>query len=348
MQTTREELIKRIEKHEVESVTLVYGQETFFFDEILSALRAAYKGASGWGFETVDAQTLDAKGLAASAATLAFDAGVKVTVVRSASRLRKDQLEVVEKIAARQAKERAVVLIADKEGKATDALLKWAKEHKVTTCELASPKPAELSSWLRAESAKRGFSVDEETTDFLLDLSTGNLLAISQILDKLDLFRGDKTKVNFKDVQDLLSDSFQKGVYDCIRAVFDRNRDKAAKEMKRVLRFGTNEGIVELLYAISREAFTLLKYQLLKEKGLSRDALGKELRLGSRAWLLNKEYPERASKWPKERLEKLLHRLAEVDIAIRTTGRDAEAMLEQIVIGNLAPTSVEETDEIFV
>ena len=348
MQTTHEELIKMIEMRELGSVTLVYGQETYFFDEIISALRTAYKGASGWGFETVDAQTLDAKGLAASAATLAFDSGSKVTVVRSASRLRKDQFEVLEKIASRPARERAVVLIADKEGKSTDTLVKWAKERKLSACELRSPKPAEMASWLRAESAKRGFGVDEETAAFLLDLSSGNLVAISQILNKLDLFRGDKTKVNFKDVEDLLSDSFQKGVYDCVRAVFERNRDKAAKEMRRVLRFGTNEGILELLYALSREGFTLLKYQLLKEKGLSRDALGKELRLGSRAWLLNKEYPERSRSWPKERLDKFLHRLADVDIAIRTSGRDAEAMLEQIVIGNLAPTSVEDFDEIFV
>jgi DNA polymerase III delta subunit len=173
-------------------------------------------------------------------------------------------------------------------------------------------------------------------------------MALSQMLAKIDLYRGDKPDVNFKDVEDLLSDSFEKGVYDCVRAVFERNRDKAMREFARVLRFGVSDGVVELVYALSREAFTLLKYQLLKEKGLSRDFLGKELRLGSRAWLLNKEYPERARKWPKERLEKFLHRLADVDLAIRTTGRDAEAMLEQIVIGNLAPTSVEESHEIFV
>ncbi len=348
MQTTREELLAKIEKRELESVTLVHGEEPFFTDEVVSALRAVYKDVSGWGFEVVDAQTLDARGLAASAATLAFDSGTKVTVVRSASRLRKDQLEVIEKIASRQAKERAVVLLADKEGKAVDALVKWAKERKIMTCQLQSLKPAEMTSWLKAESTKRGFSVDEETQGFMLDLSSGNLLAMSQILDKLDLFRGGKTKVYFKDVEDLLADSFEKGVYDCVRAVFERNRDKAAKEMKRVLRFGTGQGITELLYALSRETFTLLKYQLLKEKGLSKDALGKELRLGSRAWLLNKEYPERARNWPKEKLERLLHRLADVDIATRITGRDAEAMLEQIVIGNLAPTSVEDFDEIFV
>lgn len=348
MQTTREEFLQRIGKRELESVTLVHGEEPFFFDEIVSALRTAYKDASGWGFETVDAQTLDAKGLAASAATLAFDSGTKVTVVRSASRLRKDQLEVIEKIASRQAKERAVVLISDKEGKAADTLVKWAKERKVMTCGLYSLKPAETASWLKAESTKRGFSVDEETSGFILDLTSANLLAMSQILDKLDLFRGQNTRVHFKEVEDLLSDSFEKGVYDCVRAVFDRNRDKAVKEMKRVLRFGIGQGITELLYAFSREGFTLLKYQLLKEKGLSREALGKELKLGSRAWLLNKEYPERARNWPKERLQKLLHRLADVDIATRTSGRDPEAMLEQIVIGNLAPTSVEDLDEIFV
>lgn len=356
MQITREELYNRIKKKELASVTLVYGSEEFFLEELVAVLRNKFKDASGWGFEILDAQSMDSSALAASASTLAFDMGIKVSVVRSATRLKKEQLEFFKRMAGRDAKERAVILIAEKEGKQLDALLKWAKEAKIIVCELQSLNQAEVASWLRSESSKLGFSIDPKTLDFMIDVSASNLIALSQMLAKIDLYRGDKTSVNFKDVEDLLSDSFEKGVYDCVRAVFAIGqgrispslREKAIREFARVLRFGASDGVVELVYALSREAFTLLKYQLLKDKGVSKDALAKELRLGSRAWLLNKEYPERAIKWPKERLEKFLHRLADVDLAIRTTGRDAEAMLEQIVIGNLAPTSVEETHEIFV
>jgi len=242
---------------------------------------------------------------------------------------------------------RVVVLMAEKDLKSSDNLLKWAKKQKVTICQLISPKPRELGTWLKKQASAKGFSLDKATIDFMIDLSAGNLMALAQMLTKIDLYRGEGNRVGLKDVEDLLHDSFEKGVYDCVRAVFARDRDRASRELHRVLRFDLTQGIIQIVRALSREAFTLLKYHELKGRVPSEE-MAKELRLGSRRWLLSKEYPERARKWPKERLHRLLTRLAEVDLAVRTTGRDAEAMLEQVVIGNLAPTSVEEFDEVFL
>lgn len=363
MHITRQELAKRIKARDLPAALLCYGEEAFFHEEILTALRANYGGAGSWGYEVVDAALLDPAQLLASAGTLSFGGETKVTVLRSAHKLKKDQLQALERVAAHPAKERealrevlgevlrevlrVVVLMAEKDLKSSDNLLKWAKKQKVTICQLTSPKPRELETWLKKQASAKGFSLDKATIDFMIDLSAGNLMALAQMLTKIDLYRGEGDRVGLKDVEDLLHDSFEKGVYDCVRAVFARDRDRASRELHRVLRFDLTQGIIQIVRALSREAFTLLKYHELQGRVPSEE-MAKELRLGSRRWLLSKEYPERARKWPKERLHRLLTRLAEVDLAVRTTGRDAEAMLEQVVIGNLAPTSVEEFDEVFL
>jgi DNA polymerase III delta subunit len=336
---------------------LCYGEETFFHEDILKKLRESYGGQGGWGYEVVDAASLDPARLVASAGTLSFGGGTKLTVIRSANKLSNTQLEELSKITGRSVRERAVVLLAEKNLKTTDKLLKWAGENKVNICRFSAPKPRELGRWVAEHAGSKGFTLDATTIAFIVDLSAGNLMGIIKMLDKIDLFRGDSTRVNKTDVADLLHDSFEKSVYDCVKAFFAsrgeqgikeeqrRYRQKATAEFHRVLRFNKNDGIIKFLRALSREAFTLLKYHHLAGK-ISGDALAKELKLGARKWLLKDEYPARARAWPRERLHRLLRRLAEVDLAIRTTGRDAEAMLEQIVIGNLAPTSVEEYDEI--
>ncbi len=368
MRITREELIKRIKARDLAGGLLCYGQEMFFHQQILDLLRETYADAGGWGYEVVDAALLDPAQLLASAGTLSFGGGTKATVIRSAHKLKKDQLQALERVAAHPEKERevlrevsrkalrdvlrdvlrVVVMMAEKELKATDNLLKWAKEQKITVCHLASPKPSELTSWLKTQASSMGFSLDYRTVDFMVDLSAGNLMALSQMFTKLDLFRGEKKRIGLKEVEDLLHDSFEKGVYDCVRAVFARDRNKASRELHRVLRFDPREGILQIVRTLSREAFALLKYEELLAKGASQDEIAKELRLGAKKWLLEQKYPERIRNWPKERLHRFLMRLAEVDLAVRTTGRDAEAMLEQIVIGNLAPTSIEEFDEVFL
>ena len=351
MHITRQELAKRIKARDLPAALLCYGEEAFFHEEILTALRANYGGAGSWGYEVVDAALLDPAQLLASAGTLSFGGETKVTVLRSAHKLKKDQLQALERVAAHPAKERevlrVVVLMAEKDLKSSDNLLKWAKKQKVTICQLTSPKPRELGTWLKKQASAKGFSLDKATIDFMIDLSAGNLMALAQMLTKIDLYRGEGDRVGLKDVEDLLHDSFEKGVYDCVRAVFARDRDRASRELHRVLRFDSREGMLQIIRALSREAFALLKYHELKGRVPSEE-MAKELRLGSRRWLLSKEYPERARRWPAERLHRFLMRLAEVDLAVRTTGRDAEAMLEQVVIGNLAPTSVEEFDEVFL
>lgn len=347
MRITIEELYKRIKARDMPGLTLIHTEETFFIEELLGLLRAAYSSEGGWGYEVVDASLVDAASLVSSAGTLSFGGTTKATVIRCAQRLKKAHMEALEKISAKKASERIVILLADKTLKTSDNVLKWAKEVKASLCHISTPKASELSRWLENQASIKGFKLEPTTQAFMLDLAAANLMALSQMLAKIDIYRGEKTEIGLKDVEDLLADSFEKGVYDCVKAVFARDRARASREMHRVLRYGINDGVIEITRTLSREAFSLLKYAELRSRGLSRDAIATQMKLGPRKWLLDSQYPERAAKWSGERLHNLLVRLAEVDMAVRTTGRDPESMLEQIIIGNLAPTSVEEYDEIF-
>lgn len=357
MQISYAKLLAAAQKRDVAPAVLMYTGEAFFIEEILKTLRDAYGGQDRWSYEVKDTASLDPASLTASAATLSFGGETKLTVVRSSHKLRMDQLDAIQRIVSHPMQERALFLIAEKELKARDKLIEWAKAHKLEICHPAGPKSKDLKKWVIGQVSAKGFSVDAKTVGYMIDLTAGNLMAITQMITKIDLYRGDASQVGFSEVEDLLHDSFEKSVYDCVKAFFlsrkvdgkidDAMRQKASVELHRVLRFSKNEGILHIIRALAREAFNLLKYHQLAGR-VSAEALAKELRLGARKWLLEKEYPARAQRWPAERLHRLLARLAEVDFSLRVSGRDAEAMLEQIIIGNLAPTSVEEQDEIFL
>ncbi|MBN2380825.1 DNA polymerase III subunit delta [candidate division WOR-3 bacterium] len=348
MRYTRGELTKCIKARDLPGTVLIFGQEAFFFEEIIKLLKENYS-RGGWGYEVVDASELDIRCIASATVSLSFDSATKLTLVRSAHRLTESQLHALEKLILTNSKDRILILTAqvDKAKKSVDNLVAWAQEHKIAVCQLNPPRPKELEKWLEDEISKRDFTVSKETFDYMIDISAANLLALSQMLDKLDIFRGEKKNIKLADVEDLLHDSFEKSIYDCMKAVFSRNRDLASSEMRRVLSFNKNDGILQIVRILTNEAFRLLKYNELIAGKASREEIAKALRLGSRKWLLQKEYPDRARKWPSKKLHRLLKALAEVDLAVKITGRDAEAMLEQVVIGNLAPTSVEEFDEIF-
>lgn len=356
MQITREGLIKDIKERNLHTLTLVHTDEAFFIEEILGHLRETFGLEGGWGYEVLECSIVDARSLTASAGTLSFGGTTKATVIRSAQRLKKDQMDALARISSGNSKERIVVLLADKTLKASDSIIKWAKETGAAVCHIPIPKPQELSRWLESRASEKGVTLDARTAGFMTDMVSGNLMALDQMLEKIDLYRGKKGQIGIEDLEELLADSFEKGIYDCVKAVFaigqgkipSALREKATDEMHRVLRYGVNEGVLEITRALAREAFSLLKYVELHSLGLRRDAIAAKMKLGPRKWLLEKEYPDRARKWPRERLHNLLIRLSEVDLAVRTTGRDAEAMLEQVIIGNLAPTSVEEYDEIFL
>jgi len=364
MRITRDELMSRIREGSLKGHVMCHGEEVFFHNQIISTLRKQYGGAGSWGFEMVDASALDPARLFSSAGTLSFGGGTKVTVIRNANRLNLSQLSGLEKIITNQSSERVVMFFAEKHLSQKNELLAWCRDKKMDICSLNPPKPRELVGWIKDLSREKGFSTDKETIDFILDISAGNIVAINQMLDKIDLFRGESNKISFADTQDLLNDSFEKKIFDCVNAVFAvrsgkvprsqldevvKERETAALEMQRVLRFDPRDGILNLVRTISREAFNLLKYHELKIAGAGKEEIAKVLRLGaSRKWLLERDYPARAARWPKERLHRLMLRLAEVDFSLRVSGRDAGAMLEQIVIGNLAPTSVEEYDEVFL
>ncbi|MBD3285688.1 hypothetical protein GF359_04455 [candidate division WOR-3 bacterium] len=364
MRITREELLKQISEGTLERSILCHGEEGFFHDMVISALREKYGGSGSWGFEVVDAPMLDPAKLFTSAGTLSFGGGTKVTLIRNAHRLYEAQKSGLEKLFSNPTPERLIVLSTHRHLKQANELLAWCKDNKLNICVLNPIKSRELVPWIKEESSKRNFSLDKKTIAFIIDLTVGNLQAINQMLDKIDLFRTDKKLIGQKEVEDLLNDTFEKKIYDCVKAVFEvrsgkvphskldqvaRERNKAASEMQRVLLFDSKDGMVKLIKAIFREAFNLLKYHELKKAGASKEEIAKILRLRpSQKWLLDNQFPSTAARWPADRLHNLLMRLAETDFSLRVSGRDAEAMLEQIVIGNLKPTSIEEYDEVFL
>lgn len=346
MQVSRAQLEEKIKSGNLSPRVLVYGTEELLITELIGMLRSAF--SADWGFENLDASALDPSQLVASAGSMSFSGSSKLTLIRSAQKLTKEQMDALARVAKAPGAKRTLFLIAQKELKAKEPLSKWAKERGFEICRLSAPGTRELPGWVVNRAKEKGFSLDSQTLGFMIDLTAGNLMALSQMLEKLDLYRGEVTRLSLEQVEDLLQDSFEKKVYDCVDAVFTKDKGRASEEMHRVLMFNKTEGMIQLLRALSRDAMDLLKYHELKKKNLSSRELEKRMNLGARRWLLGKKFPARADNWPAHRLHRMLVRLAQVDLAIRTSGRDAQAMLEQVVIGNLAPTSVEEYDEVFV
>jgi DNA polymerase-3 subunit delta len=213
---------------EIDPVYCLHGPERFLIDRCVGLLRTATLGPSAGHGLNHDVFELKESGLGTAltaAQTLPMFAKRRLVVGRGIDLLKSDELDGLAAYVADPNPSTCLVLTGDKiDGrlKPFQALRKAGFLH-----EFPRLRDRELPAWIAREAATRKIAIDVDGTQALADAAGPDLGRISQALEQLSLYVGDGGRIRRAEVEELIAETRERGVFELTKAIGEGNVTRA-------------------------------------------------------------------------------------------------------------------------
>lgn len=241
-----------LKKHGVAPLYLVMGEEDCLRDQAVAALRAATlgdasTGADG-GMDVFNCDVLygdesDGSEILARAGQAPVFAARRYVVVKSAEKLSAKDGEALMSYLKEPNQTTTLVFIASK----LDKRMKFSKElmERAVSIDCSPVSDAQLSEWIRSESARAGVRLSEEAAGALAQLalslkgeSGGSLNLLQRELEKLAAYVPTGKTAGVQDVEAVRGGEPGASVFDLARAIAERREGRALWILARNLDSG--------------------------------------------------------------------------------------------------------------
>ncbi|OCS94617.1 DNA polymerase III subunit delta [Caryophanon latum] len=323
-----------IQKGNIAPVYLLVGEEAYYVDETISKLRAALGGEDG-EYAQFDCAEQPVDFVIDEADTIPFFSDRKLVVARNASFLRatekgKEKIEHdlsrLEAWLEHPTEQCVTVFVApyeklDERKKVT----KLMKKHAILL-EATQLKENDLAVWIQQEIAAQQGRITDDAVGKLIDMVGANMLQLRLEIEKLLLFvEGDV--IDAQVVENLVAKTLEHDAFKLLNAYLARDIITAVTIYHDLLR--QKEEPIMLVGLLASNIRTMNHVYYLEQKGYHPQQIAKQLKLHPYRVKLMVENRKRPTE---ERLLKALHRLAEVDLKLKTTGGNRERHLELFLI----------------
>lgn len=211
-------------------------------------------------------------------------------------------------------------------------LIKLAEQQKgKTVIECKQPAASELPRWISERAKKHGGSIEFAAARRLGVLIGGDLRRLDSELNKLITYVNAQRAITEKDVNLLVSDASTYSVFDLVDALGKRDGQRAAHELHHLLDQGENP--LGLLAMIVRQYRLLILVKELQGRGLAPDAMAKAL--GQHPFAIKKINEQARLYRDLAQLEKIYHRLLEIETDIKT-GQTSDVLALDLLVAGVA------------
>lgn len=209
--------------------------------------------------------------------------------------------------------------------------------------EFARVDEGDAVKWATDAAAADGVKLDAEAARELVDSLGGDMMMVSNELEKLVLYVGDKKRITLGDVETLVLAAKQRSFYELTDAISSRDRSRALTVLDAILSSGDGEdAAIGHLYMLSR---TFRQMIVILERNV-RDsrALWQALWQGFRIPPFAAEDVIRQARRFKSRREltSALRRIARADYALRSSPVSKRLVLETLVLDLTAEPKLQE------
>lgn len=221
---------------ELDPVYCLHGPERFLIDRCLAAVRSAALGPSAGHGLNHDVFELKETGLSAAltaAQTLPMFAKRRLVVGRGIDLLKSEDLEGLAEYVADPNPSTCLVLTGDKiDGrlKPFQALRKAGFLH-----DFARLRDRELPPWIAREAAARKIALEPDGAQALAEAAGADLGRISQALEQLSLYVGPGGRIRRADVEALIAETRERGVFELTKAIGDGDAPRALALLANML-----------------------------------------------------------------------------------------------------------------
>jgi DNA polymerase-3 subunit delta len=324
--SSREDLRRALKAKELAPLYLLFGAESYLRDRAAQAISdVALAGAPLREFNetTYSLLTTDVQQAIATAEQMPMMSARRVVRVTDFAKLREADEEALVRYLVRPAESSIVIFIADE----LDKRRKLSKTL-IETCvsvEFAPLDDTELAKWARGRLKELKVETDERTLHQLVALVGPNVRMLSNELDKLATAALQTGLVTMEMVDQLVGRQRELSNFDLTDQLIARNRRRALQTLQRLLDDG-----VEPLMLIGLLASNYHRLALAKEL-MSRGAQNQEVYRQVGIFGKREEFLATARRSDAHTLARSIKRIAEADLAIKTSQATPRLQLELLV-----------------
>jgi len=334
---TPDAAIREAKSGKLRPLYVVTGEEQVLRDEVVAEIRAAALGSGIAAFneDKFTAGEVDVEKVIGAARTAPMMAPRRYVMVRGLERWdsnsdggddkRMSPLDRLTDYAAAPIDSTCMVLVATKiDGRRKlSAIAK--KEGFVVLCEPLGRR--ELTDWIVQKCESRGNAIDHGVADLLAEIAGPSLASVGDAVERLSLYAGAGNEINEDAVALCVARVRTQDTWAVVGAVGERDLRKAFAALADA--YDPRDRGLPLLGALAWSIRQLAKYQLAVRAGASSEEAAK--RAGVYQPFRARELAQRARQFQGKELERWLMVLAETDLALKSSRRPADAILEEML-----------------
>ena len=206
------------------------------------------------------------------------------------------------------------------------AVARWESKT-IAVVECKTPYPRELPSWIQMEARRLGVTIAQQAALILAESVGSDLGALSQSLEKLSLYSGDKKLIDAADVEAVVAQTASRTVFDMTNAIGSRKPFVAMALVDNLITQG--EAPVKILPMITRHFRLLAKTQEAIGKGMSETDLAKLLKVHP---FFVKEYVVQAKQFRPKDWPGRFAALYACDRSLKSSRLPAERIFEKTIL----------------
>jgi DNA polymerase-3 subunit delta len=336
---TPDAAIAQAKKNALLPVYLVTGTEQWLRDQVVAELRTAALGGGVAAFneDKFTAGETDVDRVVAAARTVPMMANKRFVLVRSAERWdsassgdaddgkKESPLDRLMKYVSDPVDSTCLVIVAAKVDGRRKLATVAKKEGFGVQCEPLDSR--KLASWVVAQCQSRGHTIDHEVADLLAELAGPEMSYLNDAIERLSLFVGDRAPITEHAVAECVARVRTADTWALVNAVGARDLGTAMRLLAEV--YDPRDRGLPLLGAVAWSIRQLARFQAAMESGLGQDEAAKAA--GVYQPFRARELAQKVKSFKPKELERWLLVLAETDVALKSSRRPADAILDDML-----------------
>lgn len=314
-------------------VYLFAGEESYLISVCLEAAEKLLK-ADNLNKEIFYAGETSAQAILNAVQTLPFLSEKRVVVVKDVQKIKAADAEVLTEYIENPFDSSSLILLYNSNYKKETIAKRKAlinKSISVKNCiavDCRKQYDNEVRDFIKTEFAKRNKSVSYDVISRMIDENGTDLLNISNEIEKLSLFTGDRKSVTEEDAEKISGHTKEANIYALASEVEAKNLKKAMFILERLLADG-EDAIMILTTLTSTVRKMVYAKSMMEEEGMSVSDTAAALRIHS---FFARPYFANLNKHTLKSLKKSLKVILKADLSIKTGASDSVSALERILL----------------
>ena len=332
---TLQAALAEAKKGALRPVYVIVGEERFLRDQVVAALREAALGAGIAAFneDKFQAGEGDVEKIVAACRTVPMMAPRRFVLVRGIERWdgmsgTTESLAPLDRIAeyAQAAIDSTCMVLAGEKLDGRKKLAALAKKQGfLVECEVLARR--ELPEWIGARAKEKGHAMDHDVADLLAEIAGPELAYVNDAIERLSLYVGEAQPITEHAVAECVARVRTADTWELVGKVGARDLKGALRALAEA--YDPRDRGLPMLGALAWSIRQLAKYQAAIASGASSDEAAR--RAGVYQPFRARELAQRAKAFRGSEVARWLLVLAETDVALKSSRRPADAILEDML-----------------